>query len=33
MEAKEFSDIPKKGPIAGFVKMNVESLYGIIKEE
>ena len=32
MEAKEFSDIPKTGPIAGFVKMNIESLYRILKE-
>ncbi len=27
MEAKEFSDIPKEGPIAGFVNMNVDALY------
>lgn len=27
MGAKEFSDIPKNGPIAGFVNMNVGSLY------
>jgi cyclase len=33
MEAKEFSDIPKTGPIAGFVSVNVEALYRIIKGE
>jgi len=27
MGAKEFSDIPKEGPIAGFVNMNVEALH------
>ena len=30
MEAKEFSDIPKEEPMAGFVNMNIESLYNIL---
>ena len=32
MGAKEFSDIPKKGPVAGFVNMNVEALYKILSK-
>ena len=29
-EAKEFSNIPKEGPMAGFFFMNVESLYKVL---
>jgi cyclase len=32
MEGKEFSDIPKEEPMAGFVNMNIESLYKILSE-
>lgn len=32
MEAKEFSDIPKEEPMAGFVNMNIESLYRILSK-
>lgn len=31
-EAKEFSQVPKEGPMAGFFKMNVESLYRALKK-
>jgi cyclase len=32
MEGKEFSDIPKEGPMLGFVNMNIESLYRILSK-
>jgi glyoxylase-like metal-dependent hydrolase (beta-lactamase superfamily II) len=32
MEAKEFSDIPREESMAGFVNMNIESLYRILKQ-
>jgi len=32
MEAKEFADIPKEEPMAGFVNMNIESLCKILSK-
>ena len=32
IEAKEFADIPKEEPMAGFVNMNIESLYRILSK-
>ena len=31
-EAREFSQVPKEGPMAGFFRMNVESLYKALKK-
>ena len=31
-EAKEFADIPKEEPMAGFVNMNIESLYKMLSK-
>jgi cyclase len=32
LKAKEFADIPKEEPMAGFVHMNIESLYEILSK-
>jgi hypothetical protein len=32
LEAKEFADIPNEEPMAGFVNMNIESLYKILSK-